>query len=104
MDMYEYSTIPIDVTNIANKINALVDLTNMRKLGYKKIVDWLILNDIVEVQVFGDGKKRKTMTDYGKRMGFSIEDRLGRWGAYQAIVCDRHAEEFIITNIEDIVK
>lgn len=100
---YKFSDYPISVTSVAYKINALLDDDRMKKLTQKKLAGWLVDMGIFKMVEKTNGKLRKYPTDYGKEEGFITEFRSSPWGAYNAVLCNKNAEEYIITHIDELI-
>ncbi len=100
---FEYSENPISLTEIARRINDLVDLQVMKKLSYRQLSDWLINMEFLKIDTTGTGP-RKLPTEEGEKLGISVELRINyRRGEYMAIVYNKQAQEFILDNIEAII-
>ncbi len=103
MQKFEYSDVPISITEIAKRINALTDSDNMKKITYKNITDWLLSIEILEVSEKPNGKTTKMPTKHGSELGIITELRTGAQGVYTAVLYNRNAQQFVIDNIEAIV-
>lgn len=100
---YPYSESPISVSEIAKKINALVDTEQMKQLSYKQLTGWLLSINVLVEQPTANGKMKKRPTENGSQLGISIETRNGMNGEYQVVVYDKEAQAFIIDNIDAII-
>lgn len=100
---YPYSERPISVSEIAKKINALVDTEQMKQLSYKQLTGWLLSINVLVEQPTENGKMKKRPTESGSQLGISIETRNGMNGEYQVVVYDKEAQAFIIDNIDAII-
>ncbi len=100
---FEYSDVPISVSEIAKRINALVATDNMKKITYKHLSDWLLSIEILDVETKPNGKTTKRPTKYGSELGIITESRTGAQGVYTAVLYNRNAQQFIIDNIEAVV-
>lgn len=100
---YPYSEFPISVSEIAKKINALVDTEHMKQLSYKQLTSWLLsINALIE-QPTVNGKSQKRPTETGRQLGISLEIRSGMNGEYQVVVYNKKAQTFILDNIDAII-
>lgn len=100
---YPYSEIPISVSEIAKKINALVDTEHIKQLSYKQLTGWLLsINALVEQPTI-NGKSQKRPTETGRQLGISLETRNGMNGKYQVVVYNKEAQTFILDNIDAII-
>lgn len=100
---FEYSEKPIPASEIAKRVNALRDDENMGKLSYSGIVEWLVEIGMMEEADMPDGKKTKRPTTIGRENGISVEERLGTGGAYQVVVYNRAAQQFVVDNLDAII-
>ncbi len=103
LSRFEFSNLPIPVTEIARRINALVDADAKEKLSYNYITSWLVSIGALAVEFDADGTKHKVPTEYGKRLGISPETRTWEQREYQAVVYNRDAQAFIIDNMNAIL-
>ena len=100
---FDYSEKPISASEIAARVNALVDTENMKKLTYSGILSWLTEIGMMEWALTPDGKRTKHPTPMGKENGISIEDRIGNNGSYQVVVYNSQAQHFIVDNLDAIL-
>ena len=100
---FDYSEKPISASEIAARVNALVDTETMKKLTYSGILSWLIEIGMMEWALTPDGKHTKHPTPMGKENGISIEDRIGNKGPYQVVVYNSQAQHFIVDNLDAIL-
>ncbi|MBR0158706.1 MAG: hypothetical protein IJM24_06465 [Clostridia bacterium] len=101
---YKIEEKPITVSEIARKINGLVDLDAVSKLKYSSITSFLIQNGFLVEQVSAEGKKAKIPTDCGINIGIFREERAGRDGPYYVTVYNAEAQRFILDNIYAIIE
>ena len=101
-DQFEYSEKPISVSEIARRVNALIDTEKMKKLTYSGIQKWLISIGMIESSPTADGKNRKRPTKIGEESGISLEERIGNSGPYQVVVYNREVQHFIVDNLDAI--
>lgn len=100
---FEFSDVPISVSEIAKRINAINSSDDMKKLTYKNITDWLVDAGILCVETHQDGKTSKSPTDSGRKIGITTEERTGAGGKYTAVLYNRSAQQFIIDNIDSVI-
>lgn len=100
---YSYSDTPITVSEIAKKINDLIDTNRFKRITYSQIAKWLLSVNALEEQTSADGKIRKCPTKFGRELGISALTKIGKNGEYQAVVYDKRAQAFIVENIEAIL-
>ena len=100
---FEFSEIPIAVSEIAKRINALVRNVNMKKMTHKHLSDWLISVEMLRMEQLPNGKTSKAPTKSGNELGIITEMRTGLRGNYTAILYNRNAQQFIIDNIDAVI-
>lgn len=101
---FSYSDTPIAITQITERINDLVDTSNMKKISYTLIRNWLVDSGMLKEVVLSDEKTVKRPTIQGEQLGISVEHRVGQYGKeYDVVVYGRSAQEFIIDNLMSIL-
>lgn len=100
---FAYSTSPIPASEIAKRINALVEDENTVKLSYSGITTWLAQIGMLEPVTTPEGKKTKYPTEIGKENGITLEERTGARGTYQVVVYDTAAQHFVVDNLDAIL-
>ena len=97
---FAFSDEPIPISEIAKRINSLIDVNAMDKITYQQIRAWLATNGILEDAATISGGRTKHPTELGKSMGIFVEKRTGADGEYQIVLYNRSAQQFILDNIE----
>ena len=82
LSKYVFDSAPIPVSEIANKINMLVDMTNQLKLKSTSINTFLLNNNLLEEKLSSNDKKYKVPTTQGSLVGIAREERNGQYGTY----------------------
>lgn len=100
---FQFSDTPIPISEVANRINALIDEETMKKLSYSAIRDWLVSINMLEDTLNGDGKTVKSPTGRGEHVGINREARMGQNGTYFVVVYNRAAQSFIWDNLDAII-
>ena len=95
-EKFEYSELPIPISEIERRINALIQPEEMKKLTYKQIADWLMETGFLKLVVKDDGKTVRRPTDQGIDIGISTEERQSLRGPYTVVVYNRSAQQFIL--------
>lgn len=103
LSQYPYSETPISISEIAKKINALVDTEHMKQLSYKQLTGWLLSINALAEQPTVNGKSQKRPTETGRQLGITLETRNGMNGEYQVVVYNKEAQAFILDNIDAII-
>ena len=100
---FAFSETPITVSEIAQRVNVLIDSDKMRKLSYIGIVTWLTELGMLTWANTADGKKTKHPTPSGGEAGISLEHRNGPQGPYQVVVYNLNAQRFILDNLDAVI-
>ena len=103
LSRFSYSETPISISEIAKKINELVDTEQMKQLSYRQLTTWLISINALTEQPTVNGKAQKRPTETGRQLGISLETRNGMSGEYQVVVYNKDAQVFILDNIGAII-
>lgn len=93
----------VSVSDIAKRLNSLVDLNEMAKIQSTAINSWLTQIGLLETAVRSDGKKFKRPSASGAEMGIITEERMGQFGAYTVTLFSPAAQQFVFDNIDAIV-
>ena len=101
---YTIDEMPVPVSEIAKRINDLVDPETMTKLKYSSITSFLVQSGLLIEQEFAEGKKSKFPSEQGKSIGISREERQGHNGPYYVTVYNADAQRFILDNIYAIIE
>ncbi len=100
---FSYSDSPISASEIAKRVNDLIEDERMEKLTYSGIVTWLTEIGMLEWVVSPDGKRAKLPTSTGTENGILVENREGGNGPYEAVVYTRAAQQFLVDNLDAIL-
>lgn len=101
---YKIERTPIPVSEIAKRINDLVDPDAVTKLEYSSITSFLLQSGFLVEYEYSEGRKTKIPTGSGKSIGISREERLGQYGPYYVTVYNSEAQQFILDNINAIIE
>ena len=101
-EAFEFSAIPIPISEIAKRINALSPNENMATLPYSAIRDWLVSLGMLDYALDGNGKKAVRPTPQGESIGIGLEARNGPNGPYFVVVYNLAAQHFILDNVDAI--
>ena len=102
-EAFEFSAIPIPISEIAKRINALLSNENMATLPYSAIRDWLVSLGMLDYALDGNGKKAVRPTPQGESIGIGLEARNGPNGPYFVVVYNLAAQHFILDNLDAII-
>lgn len=103
-EKFEYSEIPIPISEIERRTNALIQPEEMKKLTYRQITDWLMQAGLLKLVVKGDGKTVRRPTEDGVNLGISTDERQSLRGPYTVVVYHRSAQQFILDHLDAIVE
>lgn len=103
LEKFEYSSVPITVSEIARRIFATVDNENMKKLSYRQINQWLLNIEMLYLCDVGKKKPVKRPTEEGRQIGITVETRIGYRGKYQVVLFNEDAQRFILDNLDAVI-
>ena len=98
----QISEVPVTVSEIATRLNALVDLETTKRISAASINKWLLSLQMLEVVLQPDGRTSKCPTEQGRAIGIFTEERRGQYGTYIALLFFSSAQQFIYDNVEAI--
>ena len=98
----QISEAPVTVSEIATRLNALVDVETTKRISAASINKWLLSLQMLEVVLQPDGRTSKCPTEQGRSIGIFIEERMGQYGTYIALLFSSSAQQFIYDNVEAI--
>ncbi len=101
---FAFSKAPITISEMAKRINDLVDTENMAGLKYSSLTAFLMRHGYLEETVRADGGRSKTPTERGRAIGIATEERSGMRGIYQVTVYGREAQQFILDNLDGVIE
>ena len=102
--IFEYSEVPIPISEITRRINALIRPDEMNKLNYKHIADWLIQANFLTAVTRDDGKVVRRPTNNGMQLGITTEQRQSPRGIYTVVVYNKEAQQFILDNLDAVIE
>lgn len=94
---------PLSASQIAQRLNELVDLNTMQRLKTTSITKFLLQSGLLFEEVGPSGNKNKRPTEAGRKLGISTARRVGQNGEYTSVVYDRQAQQFILDNLDAII-
>jgi hypothetical protein len=95
-----YSAVPLTISELGKRINALIQPETMKKLNYKYILDWLTESGFLKFVPGTNGKMARVPTERGTELGIAVKQRQGSMGTYTAVVYDKAAQQFILDNLD----
>ena len=100
---YAFGEWPLSASQIAQRLNELVDLSTMQKLKTTSITKFLLQSGLLFEEEGPGGKKNKRPTEAGWKLGITTAQRTGLNGDYTAVIYDRQAQQFILDNLDAIL-
>lgn len=94
---------PLPVSEIANRLNELVDAETTKKTSAAAINNWLVKLQMLQVVTQSDGKVRKLPTEQGRELGIFTDERTGMYGTYVTVLFSPSAQQFVYDNIDVFV-
>ena len=101
-DRVEFSFRPISASELARRMNNAVGAQDCKKITYRQITDWLVEVGMLKLVENVAGTQRRP-TESGKKMGISVESRIGQSGPYQVVLYSAEAQRFIVDNVDGIM-
>ena len=98
---YPTDETPVPVSEIARRLNALIDpASNMERIYYKVIRDWYAAEGYLEMRKFNDGKVAFLPTAKGDSAGLMVESRTGIDGnLFDVVVYDTNAQKIFLDHL-----
>ena len=100
---FAFSENPIPASEIARRLNALINTKDMKNMSYAGITSWLLKMEILFEEIQPSGKMAKRPTEMGRQLGLTVEERIGTRGPYQVVVYNLQAQHFIMDHLDAIV-
>lgn len=101
---FAYSSSPISISEITQRINDLVEKENVKKLTTTVLTGWLKNLGLLQTELGADGKNRTIPTAHGRSLGITTEERMGQYGMYLAVIYDLAAQKFILDNLDGAIR
>ena len=101
-DRVEFSFRPISASELARRMNNAAGAQDCKKITYRQITDWLVEVGMLKLVENVAGTQRRP-TESGKKMGISVENRIGQSGPYQVVLYSAEAQRFIVDNVDAIM-
>ena len=101
---FSFSDSAIPVSEIANRINALIDETVTKKFKYSSITEFLLSCGLLSMVDLPSGNAVRRPTEDGNKLGIFTEEREGQYGTYLVTLYNPEAQHFIIDNFDAILE
>ena len=99
-----FSASPISISDLVEKINAVIDTEKMKKLSTTAITNWLLEKGFLQEVAREDGKKSRRPTEQGHAIGLSTEDRVTVRGSFTVVLYNSDAQAFILDHLAAITE
>jgi hypothetical protein len=100
---FEFSDVPLSISEITKRINALIDPVYVKELKLSVIIEWLVSIDML-CNITVNNKSRRRPTVNGTNIGITTERRNNQYGtSYEAVIYNRNAQQFIIDNLDAVI-
>lgn len=93
----------LTISNLAKRINALIDNEDMIPLKYTAITEWLQQMGMLKTVVNKNGNNTNRPTESGNAAGIFAVDKDGPNGPYVSVVYNAAAQQFIVDNIDAVI-
>lgn len=103
LSQFKISECDITISNIVRKLHDLRNEDEMVKLTTKTITHWLVEHGFL-TEITENGKTVKYPTEIGRSLGMSVKKMFTEHGIFNAVVYNSAAQEFLINNLESILK
>ena len=100
---FEFSEIPLSISQIASMISALNLESSQVGLKPGDLTDWLVHLGLLTPTEY-NGKNYKLPTQAGKEIGILVEYKNGMYGEYPLTLYTIDAQRFMIDNIRGLIK
>ena len=101
---FQYSAAPISISDLVDKINAVIDTEKMKKISTTTITNWLLEKGFLQEIIREDGKKSRHPTSQGNEIGLSTEDRVTVRGSFTVVLYNSDAQAFILDHLAAITE
>ena len=102
-NQFEYSDVPITVSEISRRLNDLITDERMLRLGSSQITSWLSELELMHSEATPDGKYARYPTARGKEIGIVVKERTGTQGPYKVVLYNLEAQKFILDNLDSLI-
>ena len=103
-ERFEYSDVPITVSEIARRLNIAAEAGPDSQLRYSSITFWLIEINMLTISKYPDGKRGQAPDGAGRGTGHIDGGARERRGTYTVVVYGRTAQRFIVENINAVLE
>lgn len=99
---YICSDSPLSASELCKRLSDLSDDSQVKKLTYNALTNWLLRREILTEETSADAKARKCPTALGESLGLSVVTRHSMRGDYDVVVYDQNAQQFVLDNLDSL--
>ncbi len=100
-EAFDFSSDPLPVTKVTERINGTVRDASRRKLQYKEVTGWLVEKGLMEIVTLETGWKR-VPTEAGRALGIRVEHRRAIDREYDVVLYTEEMQHFLLDHIDEI--
>ena len=100
---FRFSHTPLKVSEIADRLNELIDAAVMTRLKSASINVFLLQNGFLTELALPNGKTAKIPNEHGKSIGITYEERITPNGSYSIALYGEEAQRFILDHLPAII-
>lgn len=97
------SDTPIRISNFVERLNAVIDTENTKKISTVAITNWLAERGFLEDHLNSKGKKSRRPTELGYGIGLSTEETQTARGTFTIVLYSGEAQRFLLDNLSAIL-
>ena len=102
--LFHISKTPLRISDIVEKLNAVIDTESMKKISTTTITSWLLTKGFLQEVVNDAGKKSRLPTELGNSIGLFTEERKTVQGRFTVVLYNMTAQEFILDHLDAITE
>ena len=104
LESFHVSASPVSISELVEKINAIIDTDKMKKISTTAITNWLLEKGFLQETIKADGKKSRLPSQQGLDIGLSTEDRVTVRGSFTVVLYNADAQTFILDHLGAITE
>ena len=101
---FKISNTPIRISELVEKLNAVIDTEAMKKISTTAITSWLLEKGFLQEVMNEAGKKSRLPTPIGGEIGLTTEERRTMQGTFTVVLYNADAQAFVIDNLDSITE
>lgn len=100
----QISKTPISISDLVEKLNAVIDTAVMKKVTTTAITNWLLEMGFLQKVVNESGKNNRLPTEQGESIGLRSEVRRTIHGEFPIVLYTPEAQTFVLDNLGAILE